>query len=207
MSRAYQTTIDLLIQRVRQTGGVAVTQNVATEVLGKCERLLNAHLKRVVASTSYTTTAKQLVYSYRTVLTTAVDILKVATSTYTLTKCNTLHDLSAYDVDWFRNITGTSFQAWCQLGRDLLIIYPAKAANSSVTITYTKLLTVYATYAAASGKNMELPDEDVETALALAEIVLLARNRDSAQIAVRLEQFISSLGINMPSGGIINVVD
>ena len=201
MSRAYQTTVNLLIQRVRQTGGIAVTQDVATEVLGKCERLLNAHLRRIVASTSFTTTAKQLVYSYRSTLTAAVDILEVATSTKLLVKCDNLHDFSAYDVDWFRNITGTAFEAWCQIGRDLLIIYPAKAAASSVTITYSKLLDAYTTYAAASGKNMSLPDEDVETALALAEIILLARNRDASQIEVRLEQFAATLGIILPSWG------
>ena len=188
MSRDYSDTVDLLVQRVRQDGSVAVTDNVATQVLGKCERLINASLKRVVTSSSFTTTAKQLIYPYRASLTTAVDILEVTESDRPLFKCNTLIDLSAYDIDWFRNITGTRFEAWCQIARDFLVIYPGKAASSSVTVTYTKLLTVYATYAAAASVNMSLPDEDVEYALALAEIVLLARNRVTDQIAVRLKQ-------------------
>lgn len=195
MSRDYQTTVDLLIQRVRQTGGVAVTQNFATEVLGKCERLLNAHLKRVIASDTFTTTAKQQIYDYRSTLTSAVDIIEVSESSRTLFKCNKLSEFSAYEVGWFRNITGTRFEAWHQIARDFLVIYPAKAAGSSVVVVYTKLVDVYATYALASGNNMSLPDEDVETALALAEIMLLARNRNATQIAVRLEPLLALLGM------------
>jgi len=193
MARDYQDTVDLLVQRVRQDGGVAVTDNVATEVLGKCERLLNAHLRRIIASTSFTTTAKQLIYPYRSTLTAAIDILEITESSRTLFKIDSLAQFSSYEVGWFRNITGTRFEAWHQIARDFMIIYPAKAAASAVTVTYTKLLDVYATYAAASGNNMSLPDEDVETALALAEIVLLARNRNAAQIEVRIKSFINLL--------------
>jgi len=199
MARDYQTTVDLLVQRVRQDGGVAVTDNVATEVLGKCERLLNAHLKRVIVTGSFTTTAKQLIYPYRTTLTAAVDILEVIDITLptyrTLFKMDSLAQFSAYEVGWFRNITGTRFEAWHQIARDFLIIYPAKAAGATLNIVYTKLVDVYATYAAAAAKNMSLPDDDVETALALAEIILLARNRNAAQIETRLEQFLPLLGL------------
>jgi hypothetical protein len=195
MARDYQTTVDLLIQRVRQSGGVAVTTNFATEVLGKCERLTNAYTKRVTASSSFTTTGKQLMYDYRSTLTTAIDILDVSESNRPLFKCRNLHELSAYDIDWFRKIDGTRFEAWCQVARDFLIIYPAKAANSSVTVTYTKLPTAYTTYAAASGNNMTLPDEDVELALSLAEVVLLARNRDKDQLPVKLEHLKRTLGL------------
>lgn len=195
MARDYQTTVDLLVQRVRQAGGVAVTQNFATEVLGKCERLLNAYLKRIITSSSFTTTAKQQIYDYRATLTDAVDILEVSESSRVLFKIDMISQFSAYEVGWFRNITGTRFEAWHQIARDFLIIYPAKATNSSVTITYTKLVAAYTTYASASGKNMSLPDEDVETALALAEIVLLARNRNADQITVRLRSFAVLLGL------------
>jgi len=195
MSRDYQTTVDLLVQRVRQDGGVAVTDDVATEVLGKCERLLNAHLKRVITSNSLATVGSTLIYDYRSSLTDAIDILDVVESSRTLFKIDHIEQFEAYDIDWFRKVGGTRFEAWHQIARDFLIIYPAKAGASSVTVTYTKLVDVYATYAAASGNNMTLPDEDVETALALAEIVLLARNRNATQIAVRLEPLIALLGL------------
>lgn len=194
MARDYQTTVDLLVQRVRQDGGVAVTDNFATEVLGKCERLLNAHLHRVIASEAFTTTAKQQLYAYRSTLTAAIDILEVAESSRSLFKIDRIEQFSAYELGWFRNITATRFEAWHQIARDFLIIYPAKAANSSVTVTYTKLVDAYTTYAAASGKDMSLPDEDVEAALALAEIVLFARNRNIDQIQARVELLVDLLG-------------
>lgn len=195
MSRDYQTTVDLLIQRVRQTGGIAVTQNFATEILGKCERILNAFLKRVIASTAFATAARQQIYPYRSTLTAAVDILEVTESSRSLFKCDRIEQFTAYEVDWFRNITGTRFEAWHQIARDFLIIYPAKNAVSSVTVTYTKLVDAYSTYAAASGNNMSLPDDDVETALALAEIVLLMRSRNAPQVPVRLTQFLPLVGL------------
>ena len=197
MARDYQTTVDLLIQRVRQAGGVAVTQNLATGVLGKCERLLNAYLKRVVKSDTFNTVGEQLVYDYRSSLADAIDILEVHESSRALFKIDKIEQFSAYDIDWFRKIDGTRFEAWHQIARDFLIIYPGKAGASSVVVTYTKLVDVYATYAAASGKNMSLSDEDVETALALAEIVLLARNRNAPQIATRLESFLPLIGMQV----------
>ncbi len=195
MARDYQTTVNLLIQRVRQTGGVAVTQNIATGVLGKCERLLNAYLKRVITSDTLDTVGEQLIYNYRSSITDAIDILEIHESSRALFKIDRIEQFSAYDIDWFRKVDGTRFEAWHQIARDFLIIYPGKAAASSVTVTYTKLVDVYATYAAASTNNMSLPDEDVETALALAEIVLLARNRNALQIATRLESFLPLIGM------------
>ncbi len=197
MARDYQTTVDLLIQRVRQTGDVAVTQNFATEVLGRCERLLNAYLRRIVKSDTLSTVGEQLIYDYRTSLTVEIDILEVHESSRALFRIDKIEQFSAYDIDWFRKVDGTRFEAWHQIARDFLIIYPGKAGASSVVVTYTKLVAAYTTYAAASGNNMALPDEDAETALALAEIVLLARNRSAPQIATRLESFLPLVGMQV----------
>lgn len=198
MARAYQTTVDLLQQRVRQTGNIAVTQNFATEVLGRCERLVNAHTGRVIATSNFSTTASTHFYSYRSTLTTAIDIISIEESNRPLLKCDTLTDLAAYDPDWFKNVTGTRFEAYCQISRDLMVIYPAKAAGGTndLSITYTKLVDAYTTYAAAAAKNMSLPDEDVEIALGLAEVVLLSRLRRLSAISPRLQALARSMGVN-----------
>lgn len=201
MPRDYNTTVDLLQSRIRQAGNIAVTQNFATEVLSRCEQIINAYLGSVKATTSFSTGAKTLVYDYRSTLTAAVDIIEITESDRALIKLNRIEDLSAYDIDWFRKVDGTEFTFWLQIARDTLIIYPGKASagSSDLEITYTKLTTGYATYAAAGSKNFELPDEDVELALALAEIILLARGRALSTIPLRLKQFVRTLGVNWES--------
>jgi hypothetical protein len=197
MARDYSDTVDLLQQRVRESGNIAVTQNLATQVLGMCERLANTHLKLVTATSNFSSTASTLIYDYRATLTSAVDVLDITESNRPLLRCETLHELTALDADWFRKTDGARFEAFCQLGRDFLVIYPAKAAGGTndLSITYTKLVAGYATYAGATG-NMELPDEHVEIALGLAEVVLLSRMRNLADIKERLDRLARTAGTN-----------
>ena len=103
--------------------------------------------------------------------------------------------MSAYDINWFRNITGTRFETWTQLGRDILILYPGQAAASSVDVTYVKLLTLHTNHKAAYNTASELPDEDIEFALKLAEIMLLARFRQHKPLQRRLKTMFNFLKI------------
>lgn len=179
MARSAGSITDTLLARVRQTGAPGTTNDFAMQILSKCQRIVNAGLKRVTASTSYTTAANTLVYLYRNTLTSAVDILTVKEGTRELQRCDSLLDLEAYDADW-PTTTGTRFEFWLQLGRDLLILYPAKIGASSVTVIYSTLTTEYDNYAEDSGTNTDLSDEDINIALGIAEVVLLLRNKQIA---------------------------
>jgi len=197
MSRTYSTTVDLLQQRVRQSGNVGITQDLACQVFGMCERLANTYLRRVTATSTFSTSAVTLIYDYRATLTTAIDILEITESNRPLLKCDTLHELNALDPDWFRKIDGTRFEAFCQLGRDFLIIYPAKAAGGTndLSITYTKLVTAYADHSALTTETLTLPDEDADLAVALAELVLLSRFRSHNDIKIRIASLAKQFGI------------
>lgn len=192
---AFKDAVDLLQQRVRQEGNIAVTQNFATTVLSRCERLINAYLRRVTASTSFTTTAYTTIYNYRATLTTAIDILSVKESNREISWCS-MADLSAYDQAWFRRTSQESterFEFWTQIGRDAFILYPAKKVNSAVTVEYSKLVTGYTTYAAVASVAFELPRDDAEYAIALAEIILLARSRQFDTVQDRMKTLIKAL--------------
>jgi len=200
MTRDYSDTIDLLQQRVRQSGNVGTTQTLATQVLGMCERLANAHLKLITTTTAFSSVAYTAIYAYRSTLTTAIDILDITESNRPLLRCESLIDLSALDPDWFRASVAAAthrFEAYCQIARDFLVLYPAKTTNGSsdLSITYTALPTAYATYAATSAVNMTLPDENVEIALGLAEVILLSRFRDHEDIKAKLTSLARSMGI------------
>lgn len=179
MARSAGSVTDILLARVRQTGAPGTTNDFAMQILSKCQRVVNAGLKRVASSGSLTTAANTLVYSYRETFTSAVDILSIKEGYREIQRCDSLLDLEAYDVDW-PTAVGTRFEFWLQLGRDVLILYPSKEGASSATVIYTTLTSEYDSYAEDSGTDMDLSDEDVDMALGIAEVVLLLRNKQIA---------------------------
>lgn len=195
MSRLVSTTTDQLLARVRQSGGVAADVDDAVKILTICQQIINVKLQRVITTTALTTLKQKLVYSISSDLTNAIDVVDVTESNRSLTKIKRLSDFSAYETNWFRNITGTRFEAWHQVGRDFLIIYPGKAANSAVSVDHVKATTIYTDYSALTTENMELPDEDVDLVLRLAETVFLARARKVDNIKAVIAELVQTLGL------------
>lgn len=200
MARTLGPTIEQILRRVRQEGGLAIDLDAAVKWFSRCNRTANMVLKRVLTSESFTTVKQKLVYNIRADIANCLDMLTVVEGTRELLRCKTIDDLSAYDIDWFRKIDGTQFEAWVQVARDLFILYPAKAAGSSVTVTYVKLLTAYTELQNEYTEELELPDEDVEFAMLLTELVLLSRNRKFAAAATRIQRitdYLKGFGIRV----------
>jgi RES domain-containing protein len=184
MARNIGPTVDTLLARVRQSGGIALDTDFATQLLTISQQIANAKLRSVVASGPFVTTASQLVYTYAELTAgsiPAIDILNATTADKKLYNFKRFEDLSAYDLDWFR-ATGSGFYAWCQIARDFFVLYPAKTGASSVNLWFTKLTTVYTDYSDAYDTALELPDEDVEVALKIAEVLALLRSRKPEKI-------------------------
>lgn len=195
MSRTYGDTVTVLLSRVRQSGGIAVTNDEAVNVLSMCQQIVNIKLRRICDSDSFATTANTLIYSYRSTITDCADILSIVESNRELLPFGKIEDIANYDSDWLSAV-GTRFEGWCQLARDLLIIYPAKAANSSVIIKHVRALPVQTSYATASASNMELPDEDIEIALKLAELVLIIRSRRITHAKLIFKEAMKLIGLS-----------
>jgi hypothetical protein len=192
MTRYAGPTTEILLRRVREEGGVAVDPTDAIKMLSRCQRIINAGAKRVTASGTLTTFKQQLLYPYRDQLTDAVDIISVKEGNRTLHRFEALHELDAYDKTWFRK-TSSQFDFWMQLGRDLLIIYPAKTSDSSVTVIYSKLTTEYDDFDEDYNTALDLPDEDVDAALGLAEVSLLLRSRALKAAQERMKELLEDL--------------
>lgn len=188
---------DLVLRRVYAYGGISHTQAEVIGFLSKTQRVANAFLRKVRSSTALTVVKQKLVYKLRDDLASAIDVTKVIESRTgvdeELFHVADLRELTAYDQDWFRKIDGTRYDAWTQLGDDLLIIYPAKAANGTATIHYTKLTTALT----ASGDSFELPDEDVHVASDLAEIMCLARDKQINVCREKIRQLSTYLGLEL----------
>ena len=194
MARALNTSVDLVLDRVRQSGGIAVTNDFTIKLLTYCQQIVNIALKRIIVSETFSTSAEQLIYPMSD-LTTAVDIVSIDESNRSLFHIKNINDFSAYEKNWFRNITATRFEAWGQIGRDYFIIYPGKASASSVTIESVKETTIYTDYSTEGANNFELPDEDAEIAIKLCETILLVRSRKYDLVKSNVEALTATLGI------------
>jgi hypothetical protein len=194
MAVTYANAVGKLRERVRQTGTIALTEDQAIELLGLCQRYVNIAMQKYVTRINFTTSTSKLLYSLPTDLSVAMDIVSMYEGNRELLKCENLNDFAAYENNWFRNITGTRFEAWHQISRDYFIIYPAKASSSTVTIKYVVKTIIYDDYTTYSSQTLALPDEDVELVIKLAELIALIRSRQAGLIERILKQTIDLFG-------------
>ena len=95
----------------------------------------------------------------------------------------TLKQLNQFDDAWFRRV-GPKFEVFVPVGRDLLVVWPAKEVASSVDVVYAKLTTELV----ADSTATDLPDEDLHDVLDLSEIILLAKSRRFDLLAPLMER-------------------
>lgn len=186
-----KTLTDQVLRRVRDVHGLAHSRALVRTLLSHSQRLLNSLLGIVTTSTSFTTYPHQQFYQISGLLTGSDAITKVMAvkeDSRDLTHLINIRQLHHLDTRWVRAI-GPRFDAWTQLGRDMLIIYPAKTVGSTVTIVGAKLTT------ALTGEDtaLEMPNEYHDHIVSLAEIMLLAKQRDLTQAVRQLQRLSHAL--------------
>ena len=188
---------DVVMKRAYAYGGSAHDKSWVISILSKCQRVINAFTGSIESSADLTVLKQKLVYVLRDELAECLDVSKVTESRtgvdHEIARVQTPQELAAYDVDWFRSIAGTYYDAWMQIGRDLLIVYPGKAADGTLTVQYTKLTDELVN----NTDDFDLADEDVNTALDLGEIILLARDKQIDAGMEKLGQLAAHLGLEL----------
>ena len=188
---------DVVMKRAYAYGGTAHDKSWVISILSKCQRVINAFTGSVESSADLTVLKEKLVYTLRNELAECLEVTKATESRagvdHELARVYTPEELAAYDIDWFRKIDGDRYDAWIQIGRDLLIIYPSKAANGTVTVYYTKLTDALV----IDTDEFDLADEDVSPVLDLAELVLLARDKQIVPGAEKAGQLAARLGLEL----------
>jgi len=197
MTRQIGPTVEILLKRVRQEGSLAVDPDFATRIYSLCEQITNTYTQRIITTDTLTVPKQKLLFHYRDEFSDAIDIKTIRDSSTgrRIERVSTLRELFAYDYDAFRNITGTRVEMWCQISRDILILYPGLAAASTVEITYVNLLTERTDFTTNYNEDSELPDEDIEMALELAEITLLTRLRQLKETQDKIKSFMGKYKI------------
>ena len=186
-----KTLTDQVLRRVRDVHGLAHSRELVRTLLSHSQRLLNSLLGIVTTSTTFTTYAHQQFYQLSGLLTGTDAITKVMAvkdGPRDLMHLTNIRQLNHLDTRWVRAL-GPRFDAWTQLGRDMLIIYPAKPLNATVTIVGAKLTT------ALTGEDtaLELPNEYHDHIVSLTEIMLLAKQRDLTQAVRQLQRLSHTL--------------
>jgi hypothetical protein len=182
MARTIGATTDILLSRVRRSGNITPTNDFAIQVLTTCQQYANILLKQVIVTETFATTKEKLFYALSDFTANNLGIASISESNRELFHCQRIEEFSAYENGWFRNITGTRFEAWHQIALDSFILYPGKAAASSISADLIKATTISTDYTTDYADAFELADEDVEIALKLAEIILLIQSRETKPI-------------------------
>ena len=186
-----KTLTDQVLRRVRDVHGLAHSRDLARTILSHSQRLINSLLGIVTTSTTFTTYPHQQFYQISGLLTGSDAITKVMAvreSSRDLTHLTNIRQLHHLDTRWVRAI-GPRFDAWTQLGRDMLIIYPAKVTSSTVTIVGAKLTTTLT----GEDTALEMPNEYHDHIVSLAEVMLLAKQRDLTQAVRQLQRLSHAL--------------
>lgn len=197
MAKQAGPVADIVLKRVYRYGGIAHTKASVISHLSRLQRTFNAFKQSVISTGTLTTLTEKSLYNIQNEISDACDILEVTESNRKLFRAPSLSVFGAYSTTWFRD-TGTRFESWKQLARDLIFIYPAKSAGSSVSVRYSKYLDALT----QNTSPFELPDEEVDLVTDLAEIVVLARDKQISICREKLQQLVNKLAIDLKSARI-----
>src|SRR5574343_115927 len=178
------TLIDLIQERIRMEGTVPHAEATAISMLSYAQQLINVQRQCLVGTSTAYTTARQLIYPLNTIVTSALDILEVAFEGKRLAQIPHVKLMrTSCGRDWFRAM-GPDPQAWCQVGRSQLIIWPGCYTSRTLTVKHTTLCTTLS----ARADTLQLPDRELPARQTLTEAILLLRQRSIGEAASALKE-------------------
>ena len=163
--------VDRVLNRVRDPHAAANSRAFVRTVLTHVQRLVNAKLGLEVVEIAFATVAYQQVYPIVTVADEALRIVGVREEGRDLVEVK-WREFWFLQRNWLRH-TAAAFQNYSLVGRDLLVIYPAKPEASEVTLVAAALTTDFQSDDAA----IQLPDDYIPLLIDLATVVVSLKGR------------------------------
>src|SRR6266705_4676559 len=173
MAQAIGPLVDILLRRVRDPHALGTTRTLARLVLSHSQRIINAKAKYVLVTETLTTFEACLIYPINSLLPNSTRIVTVRDDGHDLNYEPSWRNLANYRSDWFRQVKPQHL-IYSMIGRDLLVLYPAKDYDSVVEVVSAKLLANFADDSTAT----EIPDSDENFLLDIAELILTIKNRN-----------------------------
>lgn len=190
MAQQAKALIDTLLDRVRDPEGMATTRAQALNLVSRSQQTINSLLDDVVVSTLFTVPPYTQIFPIASILTgqpQPVRILAVKDAAgRDLFRLGSRADLESYWVNlyWFTE-QGDELDSWGTVGRGLLVLRPALAAQQVVTVLYTQLTPTLA----VEGDSTLVPPEDDQAILDLGELLIRMKSRDFGDMKGLFERF------------------
>src|SRR5256885_1296057 len=143
MAQAISPLIDILLRRVRDPHALGTARTLARLVLSHSQRVINAKAKYVLTIETLTTFEACLIYPIGALLPNSARIVTVRDDGHDLDYEPNWRNLANHRSDWFRQVK-PQHQVYSMIGRDLLVLYPAKDYDSIVEVVSVKLLANFA---------------------------------------------------------------
>jgi len=188
MAETAGTLVDTILQRVRDPQGAANSRAFVRDLLGRCQWAVNGRKNIVVATESFTTTPRRLVYPIKALVPSALRITAVRDLGRDV-RFVPWTTLAHTNVGWFREL-GDRHLAFSLIGRDLLVLYPGVDRAVTLTLVYTLQTNDFINDGVAS----ELPDDDMLVVEDLVEALILTKARDFGPLAEPLKRVDMKLG-------------
>jgi hypothetical protein len=165
-----------------------ITDAFAFQVCSIVQRALNARFARDVGNSSITLDANTNIFSIRTKIPTATNLLNIYISPDNLHRVPSWREFEYYDRDWL-STTGTKHLAWTQIGMDLFAVYPIVTTNVTASVFYAVQTT--AIDDATDTLQLATEDEDLFYTLAATILHLHLRNYKEAKDSLaRIQEMI-----------------
>ena len=181
------TVSELLSALSLRLRGPAHSEVLMKAILTHCQRIVNSHIRTVLKTDTLSTNPHQQVYSMA-LMPDALRVESVQEGNRDLAPIM-WDSLGEMDRKWFRRVA-SRFETFSKIGRNVLVINPAKPEASSVSVISTKLTAALS----VPTDVVELDDQDLLPVLDLAEAVLLVRERRFQSLPELLARLRSRLG-------------
>lgn len=179
-----------LLRRVRDPQGAIHSRAFARDILSRCQQIVNAYKQLIIVTEPVATLPLQQVYQLRAVLPKASSVVGIYEKGNPLTDAGNFIDLAHADPRWFRR-TGDRFDSFARCGDDIFIVTPGKEVASTIYVNYVKLTEPLTN----DGVSFDFRDHDLPVVMALAEAVLLLRNRDFGSLDTIIKHVLTDLGM------------
>jgi hypothetical protein len=175
MATTAGSVVDMLLKRVRGTGGVALTTNFAMQLVADCQNVINYGLGAVKYTQNLTPSSFYFASALR--------VIRIVQNDKELLQAKSWEDMEAYasgDVfNYFGIVTNppTARRCWYQPSDNWVFLWPWLMDPTTLTITTIASTTDFSNYATQYNTAMQLADEDIELVLSLAELTCLLQER------------------------------
>jgi hypothetical protein len=179
MAKTAGPIADILMERIRAEGGIALGKDFVMTVLNICQKIINYSLGLKILTENQTITTSLI-----SVMSIDNRPLKFAQNDVAFLEAESLHEI----YNGFVSPT-VSNGVWCELGWDYIFAVLSGTSNT-YRCTYVDDTTNFSVYTTHYNTALEIPDEAVDLMLGLAEIILLVQAHLYATAKVKASVFI-----------------